>query len=172
MKSNIHSLISRLNKLSNWQVALIIVVVSFVVYASGFSNPFQGDDYGQIVDNVPVHSISNIVLFFKGGTFYNGEGLEPLSGVYYRPLMTTVFSLVYSLFGAHAIYFHILQLLLFTASAFFVYLVFAYSFSRWIALFLSLLLLVHPIDSEIVYAIPVMQDTLYFFFGMLGLYLI
>jgi hypothetical protein len=72
----------------------IIVGAGIVVFWSGLTSPFLGDDFDQIVDNIPVHSLANIRLFFEGGTFYNGHGLAPLSGAYYRPLMTAVFSLL------------------------------------------------------------------------------
>src|SRR5580698_254946 len=115
----------KLNKLTNWQVAIIMLVIGFAVYSTGLNSPFQGDDILQIVNSVPVHSISNIKLFFEGGTFYNGGGLAPLSGIYFRPLMTTIFSLLYTLFGPHQFYFHLLQLLLFIGGSFLIYLFFS-----------------------------------------------
>jgi hypothetical protein len=161
----------KINKLSTWQVAMIIAVVGLVVFSTSLTNPFQGDDAGQIVSNVPVHLITNIRLFFEGSTFYSGQGLAPLGGVYFRPLMTTVFSLVYTFFGPHPIYFHIFQILICIGSTIFLYLFLRYSFKPDLALFLSLIFLVHPMNSETALAIPVTQDTLFFFFGILALYL-
>lgn len=139
---------------------------------TGLNSPFQGDDILQIVKNVPVHSVKNIRIFFEGGTFYNGRGLAPLSGDYFRPLMSTSFSLIYSIFGPHPLYFHIFQLLLCISSAFIFYLFLRYSFKGGLSIFLALLLLVHPIDSEMAFSIPVTQDALYFFFGILALYIL
>jgi tetratricopeptide (TPR) repeat protein len=154
------------------QASVCIVIIGLATYCNSLMNSFQGDDFTQIVNNVPVHSIKNIQLFFEGGTFYSGQGLAPLSGAYFRPLMTTVFSVIYTIFGAHPIYFHAVQLLLGIGSAVLLYLFFRYTCKPALALFLALVFLVHPIDSEIVFAIPVMQDALYFFFGMLALYLL
>jgi hypothetical protein len=165
-------MVAMVNKLSAWQVALIILVVGLGVYSTGFSNPFQGDDLGQIINNVPVHSVRNVRLFFEGSTFYYGNGSKQLVGNYYRPLMTTVFSLIYSIFGTQAIYFHIVQLLIFLTSALLLYLIFRYSFKPALSLSLALIYIVHPLNSEEVFAIPVMQDTLYLFFGLLGVYLL
>ena len=131
----------------------------------------MNDDNGQIVNNTLVHSISHIHLFFESGTFYGGVG-NPLTGIYYRPLMTTVFSLLYTVFGPHSFYFHLLQLLLYILSAIILFLLFKYFFKPALALFLSLVFLVHPLNSQIVYAIPSMQDVLFFFFGILALYLL
>jgi hypothetical protein len=106
---------------TTFKAAIAIAVVGLAVYCSGLGGQFVNDDNGQIVTNVPVHSITNIGTFFAGGTFYNGQG--GLYGNYYRPLMMTVFSAVYSLFGANPLWFHLLQLLLFIACAFVLFLV-------------------------------------------------
>jgi hypothetical protein len=165
-------MLAKLNKLTNWQAAIIIAAVGFAVFSTGLNNAFQGDDYDQIVNNVPIHSITNIRSFFEGGTFYNNAGTSSLTGAYYRPLMTTVFSLVYTLFGPHPIYFHLLQILLCIGSALLLYLIFKYFFGPILCIALALLFLVHPINSQVVYAIPSMQDALFLFFGMLGLWLL
>jgi Tfp pilus assembly protein PilF len=162
-------LMSKLHKLNNWQTAIILTVFSFAIYSVGLFDPFIGDDTEQIVNNTPVHSISNLGLFFKGGTFYNGQRL---TGVYYRPFMTTVYSIVYSLFGPHPFYFHIFQLVVFMGSALLLYLFFRFFFQPTLSLVLTLLFVVHPIDSQAVYAIACMQDVLFLFFGILGLYLL
>src|ERR1700712_2070879 len=87
-----------------------IALVGVVAYWSGLTNPFLGDDFSQIVNNIPVHSLSNISQFFSGSTFYSGMPDAPLRGIYYRPLMTTVFSAIYAIFGANVVAYHILQL--------------------------------------------------------------
>jgi hypothetical protein len=169
---NDRSVLSNLNELKAWHAATIISIIGIIVYFSNLRNPFQGDDYGQIVDNVPVHSIKHIGLFFQGGTFYNGQGLAHLGGQYYRPLMMTMFSLLYSLFGAHSFYFHLLQLAVSVGSSVLLYLFFRYSFSSSVSLILAIIFLIHPIDSQTVIAIPSLQDALFFFFGILALWLL
>lgn len=163
-------MLAKINKITSWRALILIALIGFIVFFSGLNNPFQSDDKLQIVNNIPVHSIANIRLFFEGGTFYNGQGSAPLNGAYYRPLMTTVFSVLYTLFGAHPVYYHVLQLMLCIGSSIILYLFFRYSFKPAIALFLALLFLVHPIDSQVVFAIPSMQDALFFFFGILAIW--
>jgi hypothetical protein len=165
-------MLAKINKLLSWQAALIIIIVGFIVYSDGLKNQFLGDDSLQIVYNVPVHSISNIKLLFEGGTFYNGQGLSPLTGTYYRPLMSIVFSLIYTIFGPHPFYFHLVQLVIYLGSSVILFLFLRYTFKPVVALSLSLVFLVHPINSEVVFAIATMQDALYFFFGILALYLL
>ncbi len=165
-------MLEKLNRIKTWQASLVLLVVGFATYWTGLTNPFQGDDIAQIVNNVPVHSIAHIKLFFEGGTFYNGQGLAPSIGTYFRPLMTTVFSLLYTLFGPHPFYFHFLQLLLCIGSAIILYLFFRFSFKPALALLLALIFLVHPLNSQVAFYIPNMQDALFFFFGILALYLL
>jgi len=165
-------MLTRLNKIRPWQAALIIVLIGFAVFFTGLTNQFQGDDSLQIISNIPVHSITNIKLFFEGGTFYNGQGLAPLAGIYYRPLMMTVFSLIYTIFGAKVVVFHLVQLLLWIACAFVLYLFLRYSFKPILALLLALIFLVHPLNSQAVFSIPYTQDVLSMLFGLLALWLL
>jgi len=162
----------KINNVKNWQVALALAGIGLIVFAPSLGNSFVNDDLSQIVNNPTVHSISNIKEFFEGGSFYSGNSVKPLVGIYYRPLMTTFFSLIYSLFGAKAFWFHFFQLLLCIGSAILLYLLFKFSFNRVLAFALALVFLVHPIDSQIVYSIQVLQDALFMFFGLLGLYIL
>ena len=163
------SILAKINKLTTWQAAIIIAVVGIAVFFIGLNNPFTGDDIPQIVNNVPVHSITNILNFFEGSTFYNGKGLAPLEGIYYRPLSTTAFSLLYTIFGLQPIAFHVFMLAIYIANALLLYLVLKYSFKPVMALSLSLIFLVHPLNSQVVFAIYSMQDALFLFFGMLAM---
>src|ERR1039458_7273236 len=165
-------MLDKIQELKNWQIAIILSIVGLAFFIVGLNTPFQGDDLPQLVNNIPLHSITNIVHFFEGGTLYAaGHGLN-LYGVYYRPLMTTVFSIIYTLFGPHQFYFHIVQLLICIGSSLLLYMFFSYFLEPFLSLVLAIIFLVHPINSQIVYSIPNMQDALFFFFGILGLYLL
>lgn len=162
-------MLDTINKLKPKQVAYIFAILGFTVFFTGLNKPFQGDDGYQIVSNVPVHSLRHVALLFQSGTFYNGQHL---TGIYYRPIMSTMFSLIYTFFGAHPIAYHLVQLSLYISSAFILYLVFKRFFKQALALFLALIFLVHPLNSQVVFAIPSMQDALFFFFGILALWLL
>lgn len=161
--------VKAIDKLDNWKVACVVAALGLVTFFTGLATPFQGDDTYQIVNNPPVHSITHIVQFFESSTFWNGE---KLGGNYYRPMMTTVFSAIYTVFGAHTIAFHIVQLALYIASAFILFLVFKHFFKAHLALPLVLIFLVHPLNSQVVFSIPTMQDALFFFFGILALWVL
>lgn len=154
-----------------YYVFLILLVAGAIVFFTGLATPFMGDDQLQIVNNPDVHSLAHIGRLFDGSTFYTGqEGNAKLTGTYYRPLMMVVYAVLYTLFGAHTVAFHILQVLLCIASAFLVYLIIEYFFSSLLALILAVLFLEHPLNSQIAFSIPAMQDALYFFFGMLAMW--
>jgi protein O-mannosyl-transferase len=147
---------------------LIIVGLGLAVFFSGFRNPFIADDYAQIIDNTAVHSISNVAQFFQGGTYLPAPGSTKLSGIYYRPLMTTAFSLIYTVFGSSPLPYHLFQLLLHVLSCIFLFMIFRFFFKPVLALTLSLVFLVHPINSEAVFAIPSIQEPLFFLFGIVA----
>lgn len=163
---------TKLSTLTSLQASLTIGLCGLIVFASGLTSPFQGDDLLQIVDNPYIKSLGNLPLFFSHSTFYGLNSTGTLTGSYYRPLMTTVFSVLYTLFGLHSFYFHLFQLLIAIGSAILLYLIFRYSFQPPLALTLALIFLLHPIDSNVVYMIPCMQDILFFFFGILAMYIL
>ncbi len=160
-------MLEKLNRINNRQAFAFFFVTGFIVFFGALKSPFMGDDYYQIINNKLVNSLSysNIGHLFTGGTFYVGNSQL---GVYFRPLMSLVYSLIYAIFGPHAIYFHIVQFLLCIASSFILYLVYRGAFSVVMSLTMALIFLIHPINSQTAFAIPALQDSLYFFFGILG----
>ncbi|MDP3917747.1 MAG: tetratricopeptide repeat protein [Candidatus Woesebacteria bacterium] len=155
------------NKLN---IILIIFLVGFFVFLPSLGNGFVWDDEEQIVNNTLIHSISNFPVFFSGGAFNSG-GTGSLLGIYYKPLMTLSFSILYSLFGSTAFFFHLFSLLIHILSAIIVYLIFEHFFDKSKSLILSLLFLVHPLYSEVVFYAANFQDILFFFLGSLALLL-
>ena len=148
-----------------------IVIIGLIVFFNGLFNNFIGDDESQIVINVLVHSISNILIFFNGGTFFNSSTQLPF-GVYYKPLLLTFYSLIYTFSGPNFFIFHLTQLLFHLINTIFLFLVLKYFFKKHTAFILSLVFLVHPINSEVVYYISDLQDILFFFFGIFALWII
>ncbi len=159
----------KIDSLKTWQVAIILLVIGFGVFFSGIRGGFQGDDTDQIIKNTAVHSISNIGVFFRSSTFWNGEALV---GDFYRPTMTTTYSLIYTFFGANPVAYHVVQLMIYIACSTILFLLLKSFFRPAIALLLSLIFLVHPINSQIVYSIPSMQEPLMMLFGLSAMYVL
>ncbi len=158
-----------IDKIKPWQAFLVFLVIGFSVFFTGLNGGFQGDDTDQILKNEAVHSISNVGQFFRSSTFWNGETLV---GDFYRPTMTTTYSLIYTFFGENPIAYHVFQLLLYISCAFILFLFLKSFFKPALAMFLSLIFLIHPINSQIVYSIPSMQEPLMFIFGISALYVL
>lgn len=156
--------------LTNAKAVTWIIIIGLIVYFNVFLNGFVGDDFAEIVNNYNVHSFLNIPSFFSGGLFYNGGDL--LTGDFYRPLLTTLFSFLYSFFGATPFGFHLFQISLFIVNACFLFLILKNFFNKSVSFILSLIFLVHPINSEEAIYISGVQDTLFFFFGILSLWIL
>lgn len=147
---------------------LIIVVVGLVVYFNSLFNNFVWEDFGQLVNNPIAQNVTNIPTFFMGGTYYS-DNSGVLIGNLYRPLMVVYFSIVTTLFGLNPFAFHLLQVLIHVANSYLVFLFLKKFLKSKTSFFMALIFLVHPINTETVSYISIVNDPLYFLFGMLGL---
>ena len=145
-----------------------IILIGFTVYFNVFFNGFVGDDNGQILQNPLVHSLKNFPLFFKGSTLYLAE-IGQSAGLYYRPLMSTFFALIYSVSGPTPFLFHLAQLAFHIANCILVFLIFRRHVNLGLTFVLSLVFLVHPINNEAVVYISNFQEELFAFFGLMAL---
>lgn len=145
-----------------------IILIGLLVFSNGLLNGFIEDDQLQIINNPIIQSLANLPYFFTGSTFYNG-GEQNLAGVYYKPLQTTFFSIVYTIFGPNAFAFHFFLVILYITNACLVFLFLKNFFRPVTAFILSVIFLVHPINSEIAFYISDLQEVLFFFFGILSM---
>lgn len=156
-----------ISPLTNKKVIITIFILGSIVYFNALFNGFVWDDKDQIVNNQVVQSLSNLPAFFTGGTF-NGTYGTTIFKSYYRPIMSFCFSLLYTAFGPQPFPFHVFQVLLFIVNSVLVYFLLKNFLQKSLALLLSLIFLIHPINQEPAAYISAMQDTLFFFFGMLS----
>jgi len=146
----------------------IIIGLGLLIYFNSLFNNFVWDDEEQILNNQLIHSVRNVSIFFKGGTFNTG-GSGNMMGVYYKPIMSICFSILYSLFGPRPFFFHSFQLIIHMINTILIFYVLKKLFdNKPIAFLMSLIFLVHPINTESVVYISALQDVLFFFFGMLA----
>lgn len=144
----------------------ILAIIGLVVFVRTFFNGFVMDDQGLILQNFNVQSLSNLFNFFRGSIFdYGGS----LGGIYYRPMMTTYFSIIYTFFGANAFFYHALQLAFHILTAILVFSLFKKFIKENYAFILSIVFLIHPIQVETVSYNAAIQDVLFVFFGLLFL---
>lgn len=144
-----------------------------LVYFNSLFNGFVWDDEEQIVNNSVIQNIKNIPIIFSGGAFNSG-GTGELLGIYYKPLMTLSFTLIYSVFGLKPFFYHLLSIIIYIANGVLANLFLSRFFKKESlkVLLLSILFLVHPLYSEVILYMANIQDLLYFFFGMIGLLLL
>lgn len=151
----------------------LLIFFGLLVFFNSLFNGFVWDDEEQVLNNILVHSFGNFFQFFSSSTFNTG-GTGSLGGLYYKPLMTTFFSLIYTIFGPNPFFFHLFQVGLHITNSIFVFLVlrqlFSISKKDLLAFILTLIFLIHPINAEAVVYISDLQDILYFFFGIIALW--
>lgn len=167
---------------------LLFIVICLTLTASslgpGLSGNFLWDDEEQIINNIPIHNISNLPHFFFGSTFNTGGAGGALTGIYYRPTMMIAFNILYSLFGANPTAFHVVQLMLHVTNATLVMLLMATilrhvsitskerHYYEYIAGVAGLVFALHPMNVETSLYISVYQDILLFTFGMSAIVLL
>lgn len=172
-----------IKKLLSRLVFLILLMIAVVVFGSSLRNEFVWDDEEQIVNNDLVHSVRNASAFFIGSTF-NPGGSTQMGGLYYKPMMPLIFSLVISVFGLQAGRIRLFQILLHTANAWMLFCLLEEmldqltstwgekfhqarrSFLRACSLLLATVFLIHPLNVETAIYLSSMQDVLYMFFGL------
>lgn len=147
---------------------LLIIFIGLMLYLKGLQNSFVGDDDLQIVRNTQVHSITHFFSFFTGSTYENG-GSDTIAGIFYRPIMMTVFSLIYTFAGAQPLAFHLVQLLFHISNTVLVFLFLRRLMKEKYAFIGALFFLINPVNSETILYSANLQEVLFFFFGMLAL---
>jgi tetratricopeptide (TPR) repeat protein len=146
----------------------LIILTGILVYFNTLFNGFVWDDISQIIENTSVHNLANVPSFFFGARDIAGNVLK-IQAVYYRPLMASLFTIVYSIFGPNAFIFHLLSIIMHLAIAVLIFLFFRHFFKQSVAFFLALIFLIHPLNTEVVNYIGAYNDLLYFLFGFIAL---
>jgi hypothetical protein len=158
--------------MKNKHVFLLILGLGFLTFFNSFFNPFINDDIPQIVTNKYVQNLTYIpyLLNHSGGAglILNSRFLHS----FYRPLMLIAFTFLYHFFGMNVIAFHVFQVLIHILNSFLIFSIFSNFITLPISVFLAIVFLVHPLNSETAIYIANLQDSLFLFFGLSALYLI
>src|SRR5258708_977712 len=138
-----------------------IIFIGIIVYANMLFNGFVEDDNYQIGPNLAIQSINSVFDIFKGSTFINlvpGHSI----GVYYKPITIAFFSFIYSIFGSNAFPFHLFQIFIFIINCCLLFFFLQQFFKQHVAFLLSLIFLIHPINSEVSLYISDTQEVLFY----------
>jgi len=149
---------------------VLLVLVGFIVYFNSLFNTFLWDDEEFIANNTSVQSIRNIPQFFTGKEYAPGGNIQQ-NTAYYRPITSTIYSVIFIISRGSPFPFRLFQTIIHIINTVLVFLVFSYFFNRikYIPIFLSLIFLVHPINSEAVLFISATQEVLFFLVGTAAL---
>jgi protein O-mannosyl-transferase len=142
-----------------------IIIVGLIVYANMLFNSFLWDDITYITNNPQIHALTlqTFINTFKVNLFNSGGEYRPLTAIYSF--------LMYSVFGNAQFFYHIFQLCLHITNAVLVFIFLRFFFSKKISLFLSLIFLIHPMQTEAVSFIASIGNPLFFLFGISALIL-
>jgi tetratricopeptide (TPR) repeat protein len=136
---------------------VFIGLIGLFVFGNALFGGFVWDDFGYILLNQQVHSLSNLSTAF-GPNLFNYEGQ-------YRPVNFLYFSFLYAFFKESPFFYLVLGIALHTVNTILVFLCFKKVFARKLAFFLSLIFLVHPMQVESSTFIATSGDRLFFLFG-------
>jgi tetratricopeptide (TPR) repeat protein len=141
------------------RAALVVFVVSIVLYTNTLGHDFAWDDYSLIVDNQAVRTLDAQTLrsiFGEDSWRVAGRG-----GGYYRPLVTLSYHIQYEVFNGNPSGFHWVNLLWNAVTCVLVFAFINLLFgSVVLGLITALLFAVHPIHTEAVAWISGRTDVL------------
>lgn len=149
--------------LTTFKALHLILVIGLVVFANMLFNEFVADDKLYIINNLQTH-IVNVGSWF-GVNAFNTVGQ-------YRPVPAAYFSLLYSMFTTNAFFYHFVQILLHIVCVGFVYIFFRKFLTPWIAFFVTVAFLIHPMNVESVSYIAQSVNPIFFLFGIIPLVLL
>lgn len=156
----------------------ILVLLALAFYGNSVFNDYVLDDGLVILENpVTQKGFSGLKEIFSSDaydSYYKQmNSANQLSGGRYRPLSIATFAIEWELFGQNPLISHLLNILLFGFSAFFI---FRFLFIHLkpgdgdFALLTTLLFIIHPIHTEVVANIKSRDEILSFLFIILALH--
>jgi tetratricopeptide (TPR) repeat protein len=146
----------------------LLVAITLLVFAGALSNGFVYDDGPQILQNPFVQNPHLWKRIFTGSVWsFQGAGTN-----FYRPLQFACYWILYRLSGPNPAVFHLLNLLLYAASAWLVYRLGRELLANELAALAGALLwALHPVHVETVAWISALPDAGFGFFALLAFWL-
>ena len=155
---------------SNWAIILLFVVVGFSLYGNTLNNELFWDDDQFILQNQYIKDWQHFPKFFSENLIAGaGQASD-----YWRPALLTVFAIEWHLWGPSEFGFHLTNILFHVADALLLFYVLQKLFSKKsLSLFVCLIFLIHPLQTEAVSYANSLGDSLsvFFMFASILLYL-
>jgi len=149
-------------------IFLSLSIISLLVYWNSFFSPFIWDDKYTILENHYVKSFKYLPEIFKHHLYYSTAGISN----FYRPLQTFFLMIDYKIWKTNPIGYHLTSFIFHLLTGFISFLIINSLFNKKIISFLvSLLFLIHPINSTVVDYISSRADSQATFFFLLSFFL-
>ena len=151
-----------------WLPTLCLIAVGGFIYSFNLNNKLFWDDDEWIVNNIFVHEVSwsNIKFWFSNNTLA-GVGLK---SNYYRPFLFFTFAFNYIMSGIKPLAYHLTSDAIHIFNSILVFWLIRQIFKRKLLAFLvSILFLVHPLQTEAITYISGRGDALVAMFMLLAL---
>jgi hypothetical protein len=145
---------------------ILLILVGFFLYIPSLFGPFIWDDEDFVYANQHVKEC-RVDKFFSDSVT-SGRG-KPSN--YYRPIQSTVYCLLTTVTGENPFWFHFVNVLVHIGAAItiFYFLVMLVGRHMGLPLLISIIFLIHPVQTEAVSYISGLSDPLYVLFGFLSL---
>lgn len=149
---------------------LILCVLCFAIYFNSLKNSFVYDDEGLIVNNPVIKYPKLMPLIFKKSLYdYPGLGKDITFDRMYRPLQVLSYALDYRIWRLNPLGFHLTNILLHLFSSILIYYLFLIISNNTVSKIVSVLFLVHPLQTSVVTYIAGRADLLACLFILLSL---
>jgi len=147
---------------------ITLLFLSLGIFSNSWKYPFVFDDESLVVLNDSIHEVKPLEFYFSN-SLMNSGGLEKNAGIYFRPLVGIIYSLLWKIQDGDPYPFHLLQWILHTTSSIFIFFILLLFSSQTSSLFIAALFLSHPLNSEIAIYVSDLADALSLNLGLLSL---
>jgi protein O-mannosyl-transferase len=153
-----------------YRLYLFLAAVTFLLFYNTLQNEFVFDDESVIVNNSALADLSNIPKYFIGS-----EGFHKVIGKYYRPIVSTSYTIDYALWGLKPGGFHFTNILIHLIATLLLFNILLHLFGKikygvLVSFIGAMIFAVHPIHTEAVSWVSGRTDsmvTLFFFASFL-----
>ena len=145
--------------------------LGLLAYGQTITYPFVHDEILSIRDNPLITRFDWNEIIHGTGTAVIRGGTSPAINAYFRPLLELFYRIEYALCGSNPAGWHLLNILFHIANSFLVYglMNMLCDHKKGFAFAVSLLFLLHPVQSESVACISGISNLLFVFFGLISL---
>ncbi len=152
-----------------WVLLLVIFLLTGMLYANSFYNPFFMDDLHTIVANPYIRTLTNIPAFFTNPDYFSVFGQRHM---HYRPALLTTFALNYHWGEVSPGGYRLINLIFHFLSILMVYIMVQKLFANTpLALLSAVIFALHPFQAEAVNYISARSSSMTTVFYILTIYL-